>query len=110
MQLKPYRKIILIIEFVALVVLLGSMFTFAQLSDGKPLDPRLWLIPIAASFFVISGFAANLYIRWIENPDTQSATHVQRLFIYLVIFSLYAVWITAVGQAWNLQNIVSSVN
>jgi hypothetical protein len=103
MRLAPYRKIILSVEFTALSILIGSMLVFPKIADGKPLSPVLWLIPIAASFLVISGFAANLYLRWIENPDTQAATKTQKAFVYLVILSLYTIWFIAIGQAWILQ-------
>lgn len=102
-MLAPYRKIILYIEFTALIILIGSMLTFSKIAGEKPIGPALWVIPILASFFVISGFAANLYIRWIENPDTQAATATQKLFVYMVILALYAVWFTALGQAWLVQ-------
>ncbi len=109
MQLTPHRKTILTVEFVALVVLIGSMVIFGQFTEnGEPPSPILWLIPIAASFLVISGFSANLYIRWIENPDTRHANTIQRLFIYLLIASLYLIWILAVGQAWLSHQLVST--
>lgn len=100
MQLTPYRKAILIVQFSALFILVGSMFIFAKMAADTPPAPELWLIPIIASLLVISGFAANLHIRWIENPDTQAATKTQKFFVYIVIFSLYAIWFIALAQAW----------
>lgn len=107
MRLAPYRKIILTLEVIALVVLIGSMLVFSKIAENYPINPVLWIIPISASFFVISGFAANLYIRWIENPESQAATVTQKWFIWLVILSLYAVWFIAVGQALLLQQQIS---
>ncbi len=111
MQLTPYRNIILAVEFVALIVLIGSMVIFSQFTEGgEPPIPALWLIPIIASLLVISGFCGNLYIRWIENPDTQKANRVQRLFIYLLIASLYIFWIIAVRQAWISHQLVAAAS
>lgn len=103
MRLAPYRKIILTLEFIALAVLIGSMLVFRKVAENHPLTSGLWIIPISASFFVISGFAANLYIRWIESPESQAATATQKIFVWLVILSLYGVWFIAVGQAFLLQ-------
>lgn len=103
MRLAPYRKLILAIEFAALAVLIGSMLIFSKIAGENPIKPIFWLIPFSASFLIISGFAANLYIRWIESPDTQAATNIQKMFIYLVILSLYSVWFIAVGQAYSTQ-------
>jgi len=111
MRLAPYRKIILSIEFIALAVLIGSMLTFSKVAGADPISPFWWLLPIISSFLVISGFAANLHIRWIENPDTQAATKTQKVFVYLVMLSLFAVWFIAVGEAWLMQQQLSnSVN
>jgi len=111
MQLTPYRNIILAVEFIALIVLVGSMVTFSQLTDkGKPPIPALWLIPIIASLLVISGFSANLYIRWIENPDTRQANSIQRLFTYLLITSLYLFWLFSVRQAWISHQMVAATS
>ena len=103
MRLSPYRRIILWIEFIALIVLLGSVFLFSRASGGTSIAPSLWLIPILASLLVISGFSANLHIRWIENPDTQVATATQKAFVYVVILSLYAVWFIAIARAWQVS-------
>ncbi|OZG74303.1 hypothetical protein BTA51_04630 [Hahella sp. CCB-MM4] len=111
MQLTPYRKLILTVEFIALVVLIGSMVIFGQFTEnGEPPAPILWLIPITASFLVISGFSANLYIRWIESADTRQANTIQRLFIYLLIASLYLIWFFAIGQAWLSHQLVSAAS
>ncbi|WP_033417097.1 hypothetical protein [Hahella ganghwensis] len=111
MQLTPYRKTILIVEFVALIILVGSMVMFGQFTEqGEPPSPVLWLIPISASLLVISGFSANLYIRWVENPDTQRANPIQRMFIYLLIASLYLIWLFAVGQAWLSHQLVNTAS
>ena len=111
MQLTPYRNTILAVEFIALIVLVGSMVIFGQFTEkGEPPVPALWLIPIIASLLVISGFSGNLYIRWIENPDTRQANKIQRLFIYLLIVSLYLFWLIAVRQAWISHQMVAAAS
>ncbi|ABC33082.1 hypothetical protein HCH_06437 [Hahella chejuensis KCTC 2396] len=114
MRLAPYRRHLIITEFVALAFLIGSMYLFAQMAkQGEVVSPRLWLIPIISSFLVISGFCGNLYIRWVESvsqTDGQSSggKPVQRVFIYLLIVSLYIIWFMAVAQAWSSHQALSA--
>lgn len=71
----PLRKPLLIAEFTALAVLLGSMGWFSsQTSSGQTISAAWLLIPAFASLGVFISFIGLMYLRWVARQTVATGS------------------------------------
>lgn len=97
----PWRRPLLIAEFGALAVLLGSMFVLGRVAgpDGT-LNPAWLLIPALASLTVFISFIGLMYLRWVANVKADAAIKHKLIFVILTL-TLLGVWAYGIGQTWR---------
>lgn len=97
----PWRKPLLIIEFIALAVLVGSMALLGQQgTEAAPVQPFWLLIPAAASLAVFLSFLGLMYIRWVAAAQGAAGKR-QKLLFSLLVLTLLGVWAYAMAQTWQ---------
>jgi hypothetical protein len=100
-----WRKPLLILEFSALAILLGSMAWFSgRAEDGEPLNPAWLLIPALASLAVFISFIGLMYLRWVVAATAERQTRHKIVFSLLVL-TLLGVWAFGIANTWvSLSN------
>lgn len=97
----PWRKPLLVAEFTALAILVGSMAVLGrQGSESAPVAPGWLLIPALASLVVFLSFLGLMYIRWIAAAGPQQGKR-QRLLFALLALTLLGTWAFAITQTWQ---------
>ncbi|MFC4260662.1 hypothetical protein ACFOZ5_16725 [Marinobacter lacisalsi] len=97
----PWRKPLLVTEFVSLAVLVGSMALLGrQGRDTDPVQPFWLLIPAVASLAVFLSFLGLMYIRWVAAAGGTAAGRQKFLFSLLAL-TLLGVWAYAIAQTWQ---------
>ncbi|QSP95846.1 hypothetical protein LPB19_05420 [Marinobacter salinisoli] len=96
----PLRRVLLIAEFGALAVLLGSMAWFSShTADGGTLQAAWLLIPAVASLVVFLSFIGLMYLRWVAAAN--DANRVRHTLIFaLLALTLIGVWLYGIGKTW----------
>lgn len=95
-----WRKPLLITEFTALAVLVGSMFLIGRLTDGGVAVHPLWLVvPAIASLAVFVSFIGLMYLRWVVAADAERLSHHKIIFALLAI-TLLGVWVYGIANTW----------
>lgn len=103
-QPHPWRTPLLILEFSALAILLGSMAWLSrQTSDGQPLDAAWLLVPALASLGVFVSFIGLMYLRWVAAASTHRRTRHKIIFSLLAL-TLLGVWIYGIANTWLSLN------
>lgn len=97
----PWRRPLLIAEFGALAVLLGSMFVLSRMAgpDGT-ISPAWLLIPALASLTVFISFIGLMYLRWVANVEAGAAIKHKLIFAILTL-TLLGVWAYGIAQTWR---------
>ncbi|MFD2231955.1 hypothetical protein [Alkalimarinus sediminis] len=105
--MNKHHKLSLIVEFTALIVLIGSMVWIGQIKQsGAPLATWQLALPVVASFFVLTGFLSNMYFRWISSAGGKSAlTPRNQTFFWLLALSLLSVWCIAVIKTFWIDSV-----
>lgn len=97
----PWRRPMLLAEFIALAVLVGSMALLSNLgTEASPVHPGWLLIPAAASLVVFLCFLGLMYIRWIAAAGPQQGRR-QRFLFALLALTLLGLWAFAIAQTWQ---------
>ncbi|WP_152208496.1 hypothetical protein [Marinobacter changyiensis] len=97
----PWRVPLLIAEFFALAILLGSMFIFSGLArDGATFDTGWLLIPAVASLVVFVSFIGLMYLRWVAASEAGSGTR-QKVVFALLTLTLLGIWAFSIVQTWS---------
>ncbi len=97
----PWRVPLLIAEFSALAVLLGSMFVFSSLArDGSTFNTGWLLIPAVASLVVFISFIGLMYVRWIAASEAGTGTKHKVVFALLTL-TLLGIWAFSIAQTWS---------
>lgn len=100
----PWRKPLLILEFSALAVLLGSMAWFSsQTADGTKISAGWLLIPAFASLGVFVSFIGLMYLRWVAAANAANRTRHRIIFALLAI-TLIGVWVYGIANTWLSLN------
>lgn len=98
------RRPLLITEFTALAVLLGSMGWFSsQTGDGQTISAAWLLIPTLASLGVFLSFIGLMYLRWVAAADSSNRLRHKVTFSLLAI-TLIGIWIYGVANTWFSLN------
>ncbi|BES69587.1 hypothetical protein RE428_06050 [Marinobacter nanhaiticus D15-8W] len=97
----PWRRPLLIMEFGALAVLLGSMFTLGRMAgpDGN-VNPAWLLVPTLASLAVFVSFIGLMYLRWVANVRAEAAIKHKLIFAILTL-TLLGIWAYGIAQTWR---------
>lgn len=96
----PLRKPLLITEFTALAILLGSMGWFSsQTAEGQSISAGWLLVPALASLGVFLSFIGLMYLRWVAAADSANRFRHKLIFSLLAI-TLIGVWIYGVANTW----------
>ncbi len=96
----PLRKPLLIVEFTALAILLGSMGWFSShTSGGGTLNASWLLIPALASLGVFLSFIGLMYLRWVAAAETANRFRHKVIFALLAI-TLIGVWVYGIANTW----------
>lgn len=96
----PWRKPLLITEFMALAILLGAMFLIGRLTEGGVAVHPLWLVvPAIASLAVFLSFIGLMYLRWVVAADAEKLSRHKIIFALLAI-TLLGVWIYGITNTW----------
>ena len=94
------RKPLLIIEFTALAILLGSMIWFGSSTPpGEVLAPAWLLVPALASFLVFSSFIALMYLRWVVTAGAERKVR-HKLVFALLAATMSSVWLYGIANTW----------
>ncbi|WP_148861448.1 hypothetical protein [Marinobacter fonticola] len=103
----PWRRPLLITEFGALAVLVGSMFFLGRIAGPEgalnpegTLNPAWLLIPALASLAVFISFIGLMYLRWVANVEAQAAIKHKLIFAILTL-TLLGVWAYGIAQTWR---------
>lgn len=97
----PGRVPLLIAEFSALAVLLGSMFIFSNLArDGSTFNTAWLLIPAVASLVVFISFIGLMYLRWVNASEAGSRIKHKVVFALLTL-TLLGIWAFSIAQTWS---------
>ena len=97
----PWRAPLLIAEFSALAVLIGSMFIFSSLArDGSTFNTAWLLIPATASLVVFISFIGLMYLRWVNTAGADSGTRHKVVFALLTM-TLLGIWAFSIAQTWS---------
>ena len=97
----PWRRPLLITEFGALAVLIGSMFILGRMAgpDGT-INPAWLLVPTLASLAVFVSFIGLMYLRWVANVRTEAAVKHKLIFAILTL-TLLGIWAYGIAQTWR---------
>ncbi|MDO3721683.1 hypothetical protein QVZ43_08090 [Marinobacter sp. chi1] len=96
----PLRKVLLIAEFGALAILLGSMAWFSShTADGGTLQAGWLLIPALASLVVFLSFIGLMYLRWVAAADAGSRVK-HKIIFGLLAATLMGVWLYGITNTW----------
>ena len=96
-----WRKPLLITEFSALAILLGSMTWFSSRADsGEPISPAWLLIPAAASLAVFVSFIGLMYLRWVVAAAARRQL-LHKLVFGLLVMTLLGVWAFGIANTWT---------
>lgn len=97
----PWRVPLLIAEFSALAVLLGSMFVFSSLArEGSTFNTGWLLVPAVASLVVFISFIGLMYVRWIAASEAGTGTRHKVVFALLTL-TLLGIWAFSIAQTWS---------
>lgn len=96
-----WRKPLLITEFGALAVLIGSMMLFTRIAgpDGT-LSPGWLLVPALASLAVFMSFIGLMYLRWVVNIEG-GAAFKHKLIFGLLSLTLVGIWAYSIAGTWQ---------
>ena len=94
----PLRKPLLLAEFSALAVLLGSMAWFSRHSEAG-LNPAWLLLPAAASLVVFLSFIGLMYLRWVAAAEA-SDRRLHKTLFFLLALTLIGVWVYGIANTW----------
>lgn len=93
----PRRKPLLIVEFSALALLVGSMAILANQSGAVS---QAWLlVPAGASLVVFLSFLALMYLRWSAEAGSRGQKRHQ-ITLGLLALTLLGIWAYGVAQTW----------
>lgn len=96
-----WRRPLLIAEFSALAILVGSMLILGRQETGQaPVSPAWLLVPAAASLVVFLSFLGLMYLRWVAVAAAHQNSRHKMVFAMLAL-TLLAVWAFAIAQTWN---------
>lgn len=97
----PWRVPLLIAEFSALAILLGSMFVLSSLArDGSTFNTGWLLIPAIASLVVFISFIGLMYVRWIAASEAGTGTKHKVVFGLLTL-TMLGIWAFSIAQTWS---------
>lgn len=97
----PWRKPLVLVEIIALVVLVGSMALLGNHGTGSaPIHPAWLLLPAVASLLVFLSFLGLMYLRWVASAGG-SAGRRQKLLFSLLALTLLVLWAYAIAQTWH---------
>ncbi len=95
-----WRGPLLIAEFGALAVLVGSMSLLGgQAEEGEALNRAWLLVPALASLVVFLSFLGLMYLRWVS--EAQGAATRQRVIFALLAVTLLGVWAFGIARTWQ---------
>ena len=98
----PWKRRLIIIEVVSLLVLIVSLWVFGQdKAAGASLDIRWLLVPVIASLTMFLSFLGLMYLRWQSSALTGSRQRVQKLLFTVMALTLLSIWALAVLQTWQ---------
>ena len=98
------RKPLLIIEFSALAILLGSMIWLGSTTpEGQVLAPAWLLLPALASLVVFVSFISLMYLRWVVTAGSNQLLRHKLIFALLAL-TMAGVWIYGIANTWISLN------
>lgn len=96
----PWRTPLLILEFGALAVLVGSMSILGRIGDEtNPLSKAWLLVPALASLTVFMSFIGLMYLRWQAAAEQQDKTRHKLTFVLLTI-TMLGIWAFGIARTW----------
>lgn len=95
-----WRVPLLIAEFGALAVLVGSMSLLGgQAEEGASLNQAWLLVPALASLVVFVSFLGLMYLRWVSEAGNGASR--QRIIFALLALTLLGVWAFGIARTWQ---------
>lgn len=96
----PWRTPLLILEFGALAVLIGSMNILGRIGDdANPLSKAWLLVPAVASLAVFMSFIGLMYLRWQAAAEQQDKTRHKLTFVLLTL-TMLGIWAFGIARTW----------
>ncbi|MFE8071177.1 hypothetical protein QQM79_08965 [Marinobacteraceae bacterium S3BR75-40.1] len=97
-----WRPALLITEFSALVVLVGTLYWLGQRQQaGESLNALMLLVPAVASLLVFLSFLGLMYLRWLANAGGDARGKIYRLIFAFLAFVLLGIWALAVSRTYQ---------
>lgn len=96
-----WRKPLLVTEFAALAVLIGSMSMLGGLAnDGTGFSTAWLIVPALASLTVFLSFIGLMYLRWVAAANARNETRHKVVFGLLTL-TLLGVWVFGIVRTWS---------
>jgi hypothetical protein len=96
----PWRTPLLVLEFGALAVLIGSMNILGRVGDdANPLSKAWLLIPALASLTVFMSFIGLMYLRWQASAEQQDKVRHKLTFVLLTL-TMLGIWAFGIARTW----------
>lgn len=98
----PWRRRLLITEFTALALLVGSMLLLSGMgTEDQPISPAWLLIPATASLFVFLSFLGLMYQRWVAAAGNAERSRRHRWLFGILAVVLVSFWGYAIVETWQ---------
>lgn len=96
----PWRTPLLILEFGALAVLIGSMNILGRIGDDSdPLSKAWLLVPALASLTVFMSFIGLMYLRWQASAEHKDQARHKLTFVLLTL-TMLGIWAFGIARTW----------
>lgn len=98
----PWRRPLLITEFSALALLIGSMVLLSRMgSESQPISPAWLMIPATASLIVFLSFLGLMYQRWFAAAGNAARSRRHQWLFGILAVVLVSFWGYAVLETWR---------
>lgn len=95
-----WRKPLLITEFSALAILVGSMVILSRVAEGGNAISQGWLlVPAVASLAVFLSFLGLMYLRWVSEAGGQGQLR-HKITFGLLTLTLLGIWAFGIARTW----------
>lgn len=106
---KRWRTRLLITEFGALAILIGTLKWFAtRQQQGLGLEPVWLLLPAVASLILFLSFLGLMYLRWAAAMHSQVAPAWRRTLFGVFAVMLLMIWAFAMLQTWQSMQVTGA--
>lgn len=101
------RKWLLITEFLALALLLVSVYALQHFHSASPTSTWFWLLVMAlASLLLFVSFLGLTYLGWFSGEGQAPPGNLKRVLFILLTLVLLGLWVFAIWQTWQRMEMI----